>query len=271
MTESLPNNRMSERFRNAYAKMLEADGENIWRLHKQYEDFPDLARFICEFYFNEVGSRRVLTPRMREAIVIGALLAKGTFADPLASHMVSGYKAGLSLPELRELVLLTLGYTGAPNGSTGGRRALAAVEELVEKETGSPVDKEATYPDLQGKERAEHGCELLKAGGGQQADRFLEKYTQHTTLMDLFVSYIYGDLHARTVLDEQTKAMAVLSIINAVGRSKDMLCLQVQTAVNAGCSREMLEEACLLHAAYLGFVNAFTLAEAIDTVLTAQD
>lgn len=269
MTESLPNDRMPQRFRDAYAKMLEVDGENIWRLHKQYEDFPDLARFICEFYFNEVGSRRILTSRMREVIVIGALLAKGTFTDPLASHMVSGYKAGLSLQELRELVLLALGHTGAPNGSTNGRKALAVVEDLVEKETGSTLEKKATYPDLHGKDRTEFGCELLKCTGGEQADRFLGKYQKHPVLMDMFVSYVYGDLHARTVLDEQTKAVAVLSILNAANAGKDLLCLQVQAAINAGCTREMLEEVCLLQAAYLGFVSAFALAEAIDSVFDA--
>jgi len=73
-------------------------------------DFQD---FITRYAWGEIWSRPGLDRRTRSSITIAALVALGRF-DELALHLRAARRNGLSLHEIKEVLLQTAVYCGVP-------------------------------------------------------------------------------------------------------------------------------------------------------------
>jgi 4-carboxymuconolactone decarboxylase len=73
-------------------------------------DFQD---FITRYAWGEIWSRPGLDRRTRSCITIAALVALGRF-DELALHLRAARRNGLSLDEIKEVLLQTAVYCGVP-------------------------------------------------------------------------------------------------------------------------------------------------------------
>ena len=74
------------------------------------EPFQD---FITRYAWGEIWSRPGLDRRTRSSITIAALVALGRF-DELALHLRAARRNGLSLHEIKEVLLQTAVYCGVP-------------------------------------------------------------------------------------------------------------------------------------------------------------
>ena len=77
---------------------------------EQTRDFQD---FITRYAWGEIWSRPGLDRRTRSSITIAALVALGRF-DELALHLRAARRNGLSLHEIKEVLLQTAVYCGVP-------------------------------------------------------------------------------------------------------------------------------------------------------------
>src|SRR3979409_1757534 len=74
------------------------------------KDFQDL---ITRYAWGEVWTRPGLDRRMRSAITLTALIARGHF-DELAMHLRAARRNGLSDDEIKEVLLQSAIYCGVP-------------------------------------------------------------------------------------------------------------------------------------------------------------
>jgi 4-carboxymuconolactone decarboxylase len=82
-------------------------------------DFQD---FITRYAWGDVWSRPGLDRRMRSVAVITALIALGHHEE-LAMHLRAGLRNGLSVDEIKEVVLQSAIYCGVPAANTAFRIA----------------------------------------------------------------------------------------------------------------------------------------------------
>ncbi|HLJ66237.1 MAG TPA: 4-carboxymuconolactone decarboxylase [Chloroflexota bacterium] len=82
-------------------------------------DFQDL---ITRYAWGEIWSRPGLDRRMRSAIALTALVALG-HDEELALHLAGARRNGLSTDEIKEILLQTAIYCGAPAANTAFRIA----------------------------------------------------------------------------------------------------------------------------------------------------
>lgn len=82
-------------------------------------DFQDL---ITRYAWGDVWSRPGLDRRMRSVAVITALIALGHHEE-LAMHLRAGLRNGLSVDEIKEVVLQSAIYCGVPAANTAFRIA----------------------------------------------------------------------------------------------------------------------------------------------------
>jgi 4-carboxymuconolactone decarboxylase len=89
-------------------------------------DFQDL---ITRYAWDEIWNRPGLDRRMRSAITLTALVARGHF-DELALHVRAALRNGLTREEIKEVLLQTAIYCGVPAANS----AFAVAQRAFERE-----------------------------------------------------------------------------------------------------------------------------------------
>jgi 4-carboxymuconolactone decarboxylase len=90
------------------------------------QDFQDL---ITRYAWGEIWTRPGLDRRMRSAITLTALIARGHFKE-LPMHLRAARRNGLSDDEIKEVLLQSAIYCGVP----AANHAFAIASEVLEEE-----------------------------------------------------------------------------------------------------------------------------------------
>ncbi len=114
--------------------------EHVDRAERDKDDLTtEFQSFITRYAWGEVWTRPALDRRMRSAITITALVAQGHWGE-LAMHLRAALRNGLTVDEIREILLQSAIYCGVPaanhafgiaqdvlaeHGASGGPGALA--------------------------------------------------------------------------------------------------------------------------------------------------
>lgn len=88
------------------------DGENIIKALKDIS--PDLGKFIVEFAFGDIYTRKELTTRERELITLSSLLTAGGCEPQLEVHINGALNVRISHEKVIETFLQCIPYTGFP-------------------------------------------------------------------------------------------------------------------------------------------------------------
>jgi 4-carboxymuconolactone decarboxylase len=89
------------------------------------KDFQDL---ITRYAWGEIWTRPGLDRRMRSAITLTALVARGHFEE-LAMHIRAARRNGLSDDEIKEVLLQSAIYCGVPAANQAFKVASEVLEE----------------------------------------------------------------------------------------------------------------------------------------------
>ena len=88
----------------------------------------DFQELITRYAWGEVWTRPELDRRMRSAIAITALVARG-HEEELALHVRAALRNGLSAEEIREILLQCAIYCGVPAANTAFSIAQRVLDE----------------------------------------------------------------------------------------------------------------------------------------------
>ena len=92
-----------------------------------YEQVPQLARIRRDVLLGDVWKQPELALRDRIFVTLGVLAAGGK-VEEMKAWMARGVEAGITLDELRGLVVQVTFYAGWPAGLAAGRAALELFE-----------------------------------------------------------------------------------------------------------------------------------------------
>jgi 4-carboxymuconolactone decarboxylase len=113
-------------------KLAELDGQNG---EQAVTSMGELGRYLVEFGFGEIYSRKGLSLRDREFAAVAMLIAMGR--DPqMRFHLGAALNVGLTAEELEELIIHTVLVAGFPTAIN----ALAILKEVLAETpaNGSP-------------------------------------------------------------------------------------------------------------------------------------
>jgi len=111
------------KFKNIYGEL------GIRVLQNVNETSPDMMKYIVEFAFGEIYSRKGLDIKSREIVSISSLLTLGNAVPQLKSHIHGALNIGCTRGEILEIVIQILLYSGFPNALNG----LQTVKEVFEE------------------------------------------------------------------------------------------------------------------------------------------
>ena len=103
------------RFENGMKELKAIDGVGGENVIKSLADIsPDLGRFIVEFAFGDIYTRKELTLQERELITITSLLTTGGCEPQLEVHINGSLNVGIAPQKVIETFLQCIPYTGFP-------------------------------------------------------------------------------------------------------------------------------------------------------------
>jgi 4-carboxymuconolactone decarboxylase len=104
--------------------------EHVDRAKAKANDFTgDFQDFIERYAWGDIWARPGLDRRTRSAITITALVARG-HVDELALHVRAALRNGLTVEEIKEVLLQSAIYCGVP----AARSAFAVAQRVLEEE-----------------------------------------------------------------------------------------------------------------------------------------
>jgi 4-carboxymuconolactone decarboxylase len=121
-----PSMTTADRYARGRDKLIEVDGSAGEAI---VDSLGDLGRHVVEYAYGDVYARPGLSLRDRELATVAMLAAKGDSEPQLDVHLHAALNVGLSIDELREVLIQVAPYAGFPAAINAMRRLQALEAE----------------------------------------------------------------------------------------------------------------------------------------------
>lgn len=123
------------RYEIGAAELSQLDPFQVERLQEAFRDIsPELVKFTLEFGYADIYARNNLAKTYRQIATIAALAALGNAQSQLKFHINAGLNLGLTIENIREIMLLMSVYAGFPAAINGTNILKQVVQERQQAE-----------------------------------------------------------------------------------------------------------------------------------------
>ncbi|HJA76081.1 MAG TPA: carboxymuconolactone decarboxylase family protein [Candidatus Desulfovibrio gallistercoris] len=160
-------------------------------------------------YAQNASSEQVLDARQQSIIPIAAFTAKGD-VENLKAALAQGLQNGMTVSEIREVLVQMYAYAGFPRSLTGLDTFIALLDERKAQGIHDEIGKDATpLPDTAN--IRELGTANQTAVIGRPASGRIYEFAP---IIDTFLKeHLFGDIFSRDVLSFQERELATVSAL----------------------------------------------------------
>lgn len=182
---------------------------------------------------------QTLSAKQQSIIPISAFTANGDL-EKLKIALEDGLAAGLTVNEIKEILVHLYAYTGFPRSLNGINTFMALMKERqeqgIEDETGpeaSPLPADMDKDEYGANVRAQlAGWETIPPPGG---------YQLFAPIIDTYLKeHLFADIFARDVLDFQSRELVTISALASMAGTAGQLYFHLGAAMNTGLSKAQL-------------------------------
>lgn len=182
-----------------------------------------------------------LTPRQKAIIPIAAFTAIGNM-EKLGVALNAGMEAGLTVNEVKEILIHTYAYAGFPRALNGIEAYMAVLKKRQEQGISDVTGKEATPVPADFNSNA-YGHQVRNALVGKDISKRSSGYPVFTPIIDQFlVEHLFADIFYRDVLSHQERELVTISILAAMAGTEAQLKSHLGISRNMGFSTSQLED-----------------------------
>jgi alkylhydroperoxidase/carboxymuconolactone decarboxylase family protein YurZ len=184
---------------------------------------------------------QALSTKQQSIIPIAAFSANGDL-DKLKTALHDGLDAGLTVNEIKEILVHLYAYAGFPRSLNGIHTFMAVIDERraqgIEDEIGpeaSPLPADMNRDEYGAKVRARlAGWETIPPPGG---------YQLFTPIIDTFLKeHLFADIFARDTLDFQSRELVTISALASMTGTIGQLQFHLGAAMNTGLSEARMKD-----------------------------
>ena len=211
-------------------------------------------------------NRSTLTEKQKSIVPIAAFTATGDMRR-LDTALREGLDAGLTINELKEILVQLYAYAGFPR-SLNGLGAFMTV--LKDREQQGIADEQGSEsgPLPAGKSRLELGTEVQTRLVGAPVKGPLFDFAP---AIDLFLKeHLFADIFDRDALDYQSREIATISALASLGGVSSQLRSHFGVGLNVGLSEAQLHSLVDVLAAKVGQKETGDAAEVLREVLASR-
>ncbi|AZA92797.1 4-carboxymuconolactone decarboxylase [Chryseobacterium nakagawai] len=182
-----------------------------------------------------------LSGKDKSTIAISSFTAQGKLEE-LRASLNNGLDAGLTINEIKEILVHTYAYCGFPRSIRGLQTFMEVLDERKSKGINDTIGKEASTIEND-KSKYERGKEILgQLTQTPQSDK-LSGYSAFAPIMDTFLKeHLFADIFERDVLTYAQRELVTISVISAIGDAEPMLQSHLGISLNVGWTPQQLNE-----------------------------
>jgi alkylhydroperoxidase/carboxymuconolactone decarboxylase family protein YurZ len=210
-----------------------------------------------------------LSARQQGVISISAYTANGDL-DKLKTALNEGLDAGLTVNEIKEVLVQLYAYAGFPRSLNGIHAFMAVLDERQAKGIEDEIGKEATLMPA-GLDRDEYGAKVRARLAGQETIPPARGYQLFAPAIDAFLKeHLFADIFARDNLDFQTRELATVSALAALSGTAGQLQFHLGAAMNMGLTAVQMKQFIGFIQSKVGKREADVAASVLEKVLAAR-
>ena len=183
-----------------------------------------------------------LTLRQQSIVEIASCTGRGDLEN-LKPALTAGLDNGLTVNEIREVLIHAYAYCGFPRSLRALQTFIAVLDERKAQGIEDTVGKDAS-PIKDSRTRYERGRDILAEISGVSADAPKAGYAEFAPVIERFLKeHLFADLFERDVLTYEERELATVSVIAALGESVEpMLRGHMAICRNLGMTQEQLDK-----------------------------
>jgi 4-carboxymuconolactone decarboxylase len=207
-----------------------------------------------------------LNAKQEKIVAIAAFTANGD-QQKLKTALIEGLDAGLTINEIKEILVQMYAYCGFPRSLNGINTFMGVLEEREQKGIKDEIGKEAS-PLPANKTSVELGTEILSSLTGTSA---AGKYSAFTPAIDTFLKgHLFGDIFGRDNLDFQSREITTISALAALERVNPQLQSHINIGFKVGLTEMQMRSLISVLAVNVGKKEADNASGMLSTVLSVR-
>ena len=200
---------------------------------------------LCMVHFAKAQSmnttqEQTLDARQEKIVAIAAFTATGDLPG-LKTALNEGLDAGLTVNEIKEILIQMYAYTGFPRSLNGIHAFMDVMAEREGKGISDPAGEvPAALPA--GTDRDEYGERVRMTLSGVTARPPESGYQLFTPGIDTFLKeHLFADIFGRGVLDYASREIATVSALAALSGTEGQLLFHMGAAMNVGVTESQMK------------------------------
>ncbi len=213
---------------------------------------------------SELNFNQTLTAKQKQIVAISVYTAQGEMQN-LKNALNDGLESGLTVNEIKEVLIHLYAYTGFPRSLNGLSALQSVLEQRREKGIIDERGKEAS-PLPANKTSEEIGSDVLVELAGTSEATGVREFAP---VMDTFLkAHLFGDIFGRDVLDFQSREIATISALSSMQGVDNQLSSHLRVARNVAMTDEQLKEIAFEISVKAGWLEGQVIAEKMKETLS---
>lgn len=214
-------------------------------------------------------SANTLTEKQKNIISIAAYTGKGELQQ-LKSALNKGLDAGLTVNEIKEVIIHLYAYCGFPRSIRGLQTFMEVLDERESKGITDVIGTEAS-PISNEKSKYDRGKANLEELLGKPLGETQSGYAAFAPVIEVFLKeHLFADLFDRDVLTFAERELVTISVLSSIGGVEPMLSSHLAICLNVGYTAEQLKEFVSIIKSDIGKKEAKAAQAVLNAVLQTK-
>lgn len=228
-----------------------------------------LFGFINISQAQTMNHEKSLSTKQAAIISIAAYTATGKL-DQLQTALNEGLDAGLTVNEIKEILVQMYAYTGFPRSLNGINTFSTVLENRQQKGIHDEVGEEAK-PIPTDRSKYEIGKENLSLLTGVQPPAQPSGYAAFVPTIEIFLKeHLFADIFERGVLDFQTREIVTIAALASMGNVNDQLRSHLNVGIYNGLDESQLRSLFAIIGSAVGAQEAENANEVLSQILRSR-
>jgi alkylhydroperoxidase/carboxymuconolactone decarboxylase family protein YurZ len=212
---------------------------------------------------------QTLSSKQQNIVTISAFMANGDL-EKLKTALNEGLDAGLTVNEIKEILVQLYAYTGFPRSLNGIHTFMAVMDERQKKGIKDEMGKEAS-PLPADMNKDEYGAKVRARLAGQEVIPPPSGYQLFAPVIDKFLKeHLFADIFARDNLDYQSRELATCAALASMTGTAGQLRFHLGAALNTGLTEAQMKGFISVLQSKVGRKEAESASEILAEVLSKR-
>lgn len=186
-------------------------------------------------------NNQTLNIKQQKMVTISALTAKGEL-ELLKPELNAGLEAGLTINEIKEVIVHLYAYCGFPRSIRGLQTFMTVLEERKSKGITDKKGKKAS-PITDKRDKFERGKEVLAKLSGAPQTAARTGYAAFSPEIEIFLKeHLFADIFERDILTYAERELVTVSVLISIGGVEPMLNSHMGLFLKQGFSTAQLKQ-----------------------------